>query len=100
MYRLFVTTRYTFCGGSLRTRVLLFQKVHRFDEETAHRFFMQLVSALAYLHQNDIAHRDLKCENVLLTKDDLVKLADFSFARYCSAYCFDSGALYGTAWAS
>ncbi|XP_077551265.1 testis-specific serine/threonine-protein kinase 6-like [Haemaphysalis longicornis] len=68
-------------GGDLLSKIL---KVHRFDEETAHRFFMQLVSALAYLHQNDIAHRDLKCENVLLTKDDLVKLADFSFARYCS----------------
>ncbi|KAH6932865.1 hypothetical protein HPB50_010425 [Hyalomma asiaticum] len=44
---------------------------------------MEMASALAYLHFKDIAHRDLKCENVLLTSTNHVKLADFSFARYC-----------------
>ncbi|XP_077508147.1 testis-specific serine/threonine-protein kinase 3-like [Amblyomma americanum] len=69
------------CGGDLLEKIL---KVKRLDERTTHQFFMQLASALAYLHKNDVAHRDLKCENVLLTTVDVVKLTDFSFARYCT----------------
>jgi len=45
--------------------------------------FRQLVSAVEYLHSMDIAHRDLKCENVLLTGRDQIKISDFGFARYC-----------------
>ncbi|XP_077534667.1 testis-specific serine/threonine-protein kinase 6-like [Haemaphysalis longicornis] len=69
------------CGGDLLEKIL---RVKRLDEKTSHQFFMQLASALGYLHKHDIAHRDLKCENVLLTTVDVVKLTDFSFARYCS----------------
>ncbi|XP_017847447.1 testis-specific serine/threonine-protein kinase 1 [Drosophila busckii] len=53
------------------------------DEKQAKVWFFQMAKALKYLHQNDIAHRDLKCENILLSKRLNVKLADFGFARYC-----------------
>ncbi|XP_077498900.1 testis-specific serine/threonine-protein kinase 6-like [Amblyomma americanum] len=66
-------------GGDLLEKIL---KVKRFKEKRARWYFLQMSSALAYLHSKDITHRDLKCENVLLTSTNHVKLADFSFARY------------------
>lgn len=45
-------------------------------------WFSQMVSAVDYLHRIGIAHRDLKCENILLTTDGRVKICDFGFGRF------------------
>lgn len=44
-------------------------------ESESRHFFRQIISAVQYLHSLDIAHRDLKCENVLLATKDRVKIA-------------------------
>ncbi|XP_053474268.1 serine/threonine-protein kinase 36 isoform X1 [Ictalurus furcatus] len=44
----------------------------------------QLVSALYYLHSHRILHRDMKPQNILLSKGGVVKLCDFGFARAMS----------------
>ncbi|XP_038054426.1 NUAK family SNF1-like kinase 1 [Patiria miniata] len=46
----------------------------------AKRLFRQIVSAVHYLHKNNIVHRDLKLENVLLDADSTVKIADFGLS--------------------
>ena len=45
---------------------------------------LQVSQALKYLASHDIVHRDIKPANIMLTKDGIVKLADFGFIQ--SAY--------------
>lgn len=40
-------------------------------------FLTPILSALAYLHDNSICHRDIKLENVLFTEDGCIKICDF-----------------------
>uniref|UniRef100_W5LUX8 non-specific serine/threonine protein kinase n=1 Tax=Astyanax mexicanus TaxID=7994 RepID=W5LUX8_ASTMX len=51
--------------------------------QKAKRWFTQLLSAVVYLHEKDIVHRDINCENIILTSDldQQLKLMDFSFSR-------------------
>ncbi|XP_067163439.1 testis-specific serine/threonine-protein kinase 1 [Apteryx mantelli] len=50
-------------------------------EDIARGKFQQLASAIKYCHDMDLAHRDLKCENILLDKDLNIKLSDFGFSK-------------------
>jgi len=69
-----------------------------FKESQALPVFLDICFALSYIHRLDIAHRDIKCENVLLTTvsrgiDMRAKLADFGLSRIagasvdCRTYC-------------
>lgn len=43
-------------------------------------FWRQILDAVSYMHVNNIAHRDLKFENVLVDRSGVVKLIDFGSA--------------------
>ena len=58
----------------------LMQTVGRIDERYAKYLFQQLVDAIEYIHRQDICHRDLKLENILITQDLRIKVADFGLA--------------------
>jgi serine/threonine protein kinase len=41
----------------------------------------QLLEGVFYMHKNKILHRDIKTANILVTKDNVIKIADWGLAR-------------------
>lgn len=44
----------------------------------------QTLNAIHFCHMHNCIHRDVKPENLLMTKTGVVKLCDFGFARFYS----------------
>lgn len=49
-------------------------------ETQARYLFRQIVDAVAYLHSNRVAHRDLKLENFVVTADGQLRVIDFGLS--------------------
>ncbi|CAN0031798.1 unnamed protein product [Ectocarpus sp. 8 AP-2014] len=51
------------------------------DEEIVLDWFVQTTLALKHIHDRKILHRDLKTQNIFLTRSRVVKLGDFGIAK-------------------
>ncbi len=67
-----------FDSDNLKTHI---QRGEDFIHEHAHRIIVQICSALGYVHQRGLVHRDVKPENVLVAKDGTTKILDFALAE-------------------
>ncbi|WNE41207.1 MAG: Serine/threonine-protein kinase PknD [Mycoplasmataceae bacterium] len=47
-----------------------------------YKFIGQITEGLKHLHENKMLHRDLKSHNILITKDNIIKLADFGLVKF------------------
>jgi len=52
-------------------------KKDKLDIETALKYFKQLLSALNFAHRHKVIHRDIRPSNILITKEDDIKVTDF-----------------------
>ncbi|KAL9460067.1 hypothetical protein AB3S75_003295 [Citrus x aurantiifolia] len=63
-------------GGELFAKVLK----GKLKEESARKYFQQLISAVDFCHSRGVYHRDLKPENLLLDENGNLKVSDFGLS--------------------
>ena len=61
------------------------QKNHRIDENKCKELFYQIVKGILYCQNENICHRDIKLENILIVNNKIIKIIDFGFAIKCNS---------------
>ncbi|XP_042564843.1 serine/threonine-protein kinase Nek1 isoform X2 [Clupea harengus] len=70
-----------YCEGGDLFKKINSQRGLLFPEEQILDWFAQISLALKHVHDRKILHRDIKSQNIFLTKDGTVQLGDFGIAR-------------------
>ena len=65
-------------GGNLFTFV---KKRRKLPEKTAKFLFKQIIQGIKYIHSNNIVHRDIKLENILIDLNNNIKICDFGIGK-------------------
>uniref|UniRef100_A0A3Q3CML4 Serine/threonine kinase 17a n=1 Tax=Haplochromis burtoni TaxID=8153 RepID=A0A3Q3CML4_HAPBU len=76
-------------GGEIFNQCVSDQEDEAFSEEDVKRLMRQILEGVAFLHQNNVVHLDLKPQNILLTSTSPlgdIKIVDFGLSRMVSSH--------------
>lgn len=74
--------------GQKGTLLSAINRFGKFPEREAAFLFAQLIAAVKYLHQDcNVAHRDIKAENILLDAHNNIRVVDFGLSNYADKEC-------------
>ena len=65
----------------------------RLDEKNSREIFLQVITGIKFCHLKNIYHRDVKLENLIIDKNNQVKIIDFGFSanspkdKYLNFFC-------------
>ena len=71
-------------GGNLYDKV---KHRSRLTVKLAREYFLQILDALDYMHEQNIAHCDVKAKNLLVGENGKLKLCDFGLSRRTKDCC-------------
>ncbi|XP_051796467.1 serine/threonine-protein kinase 17A isoform X2 [Acanthochromis polyacanthus] len=76
-------------GGEIFNQCVSDREEEAFSEEDVKRLMRQILEGVAFLHQNNVVHLDLKPQNILLTSScplGDIKIVDFGLSRMISSH--------------
>jgi NIMA (never in mitosis gene a)-related kinase 1/4/5 len=69
-------------GGDLYNKIVQYKKSGKnMPEKEVWHIFIQIIRGLQTLHELKIVHRDIKCANLFLTKEGVLKLGDLNVSK-------------------
>ncbi|OMJ69407.1 hypothetical protein SteCoe_32875 [Stentor coeruleus] len=82
-------------GGDMQSKIKE-RNGRLFQEDQVLDWFVQICLAMKHVHDRKILHRDLKSQNIFLTRTGRIKLGDFGIAKVLSATVDNAKTMVGT----